>query len=87
MASVEITPPPPAKKKDNTGAAVAGVLIGAAVLAAIASKNKDDDRDRRDRRSFSPADGVTCFPRERACYHDRGHRFSDRWTDQVYGRR
>jgi len=84
---VEITPPPPlAKKNDNTGAAVAGVLIGAAVLAAIASNSKDDDRDRHGRRSFSPSDGITCYPREQSCYHDRGHRFSEKWTQRVYSR-
>jgi len=83
VLSVEITPPPPVARKDNTGAKVAGVLIG----AAIASSSKDDDdRDhhRGHGRGFSPADGVTCYARERSCYRDG--RYSEKWTRRVYDR-
>lgn len=62
--------------KDHS-AAIAGAVIGAAILgAALASKDKHKDD------WFSPADGVRCNKRERACYRD-GH-YSDYWSRRIF---
>jgi hypothetical protein len=65
-----------AKDKDHS-AAIAGAVIGAAILgAALASKDKHKDD------WFSPADGVRCNRRDRACYRD-GH-YSDYWSRRIF---
>jgi hypothetical protein len=67
----------PNDKKDNS-AAIAGLVLGAIVVGAIvASKDKDKDKD-----SFSPASGVRCVTRERACYENG--RYSRYWTNRIF---
>ncbi|MBX3485942.1 hypothetical protein [Phenylobacterium sp.] len=70
----------PNDKKDNS-AAIAGLVLGAIVIGAIAASSSNKDKD-RDKDAFSPASGVRCVPRERACYE--GGRFSRHWTDRIF---
>ncbi|MBU1376461.1 MAG: hypothetical protein KKE02_06335 [Alphaproteobacteria bacterium] len=74
------------KSKDNS-AAIAGLVLGAIVIGAIAASSKDKDRDRDDWNHhdvWSPADGVRCVSRERACY--KNGRYSDKWTQRIFYR-
>lgn len=74
------------KNKDN-GAAIAGLVLGAIVIGAIAASSKDKDKDRDDwnqHEVWSPADGVRCVARERACY--RNGRYSEKWTQRTFYR-
>lgn len=81
-------------KKDNSGAVVAGALAIGILAAAAASKNRDHDRDRdrrrdddrRDEPAYSPARGVDCYPRQRACY-ERGRGYSSYWTSREFNYR
>lgn len=70
----------PGDKKDNS-AAIAGLVLGAIVIGAIAASSKDKDKN-KDRDAFSPASGVRCSPRERACYE--GGRYSRYWTNRIF---
>ena len=76
------------KDGGSNGAAVAGLVIGAIVLGAIVAGSKDKDKDRdddwRNDEVWSPANGVRCVQRERACY--KNGRFSQSWTDRVFYR-
>jgi len=74
----------PEKKKDNSGA-VAALAIGALIAGAAIAASNDKDHDRRDRdRWFSPSDGIRCDRRARACYHDDGGRYSEKWTRRMF---
>lgn len=85
--------PAAAHHHDKEAGEIAAGLLGLAVGAAIV-----DDSERRHEvygppvtpyyaspRPFSPHYGVSCFPAQRACYHDEGG-FSAHWTHRVYGR-
>ena len=69
----------PGDKKDNS-AAIAGLVLGAIIIGAIAASGDKDKH--RDRDTWSPADGVRCSSRERACYEDG--RYSRRWTNRIF---
>ncbi len=77
------------KKKDNS-AAIAGLVLGAIVVGAIAAnatKDRDQNRDREDygrgrRGDFSPEPGVVCNAREASCYKDG--RYSEKWTRRTF---
>lgn len=73
------------KNKDNT-AAIAGLVLGAIVVGALVAgskdKHRDDDWDRHE--VWSPADGVRCVARERACY--KNGRYSEKWTSRIFYR-
>lgn len=73
------------KNKDNT-AAIAGLVLGAIVVGALVAgskdKHRDDDWDRHE--VWSPADGVRCVARERACY--KKGRYSEKWTSRIFYR-
>lgn len=73
------------KNKDNS-AAIAGLVLGAIVIGAIAasSKDKDKDDDWNHHEVWSPADGVRCVARERACY--KKGRYSEKWTQRIFYR-
>lgn len=66
------------KGKDNSGAVIAGAVIGAAILGAVLASKKDKHKEDW----FSPADGVRCNKRERACYRDG--RYSDYWSRRIF---
>lgn len=68
---------------DGTAAAVVGaLLVGAIVASAASSKHKDHYDDGYGRHSYSPHDGVKCFPREAACY--KYGEFSAKWTRKEF---
>ncbi len=73
------------KGKDNS-AAIAGLVLGAIVVGALVAGSKDKDRDDDWSRHevWSPADGVRCVARERACY--KNGRYSEKWTARVFYR-
>ena len=73
------------KNKDN-GAAIAGLVLGAIVVGALVagSKDKDKDDDWNHHEVWSPADGVRCVARERACY--KNGRYSEKWTSRIFYR-
>ncbi|WP_296594839.1 hypothetical protein [Phenylobacterium sp.] len=73
------------KSKDNT-AAIAGLVLGAIVVGALVAGSKDKDRDDDWNRHevWSPADGVRCVARERACY--KNGRYSEKWTRRIFYR-
>jgi len=73
------------KNKDNT-AAIAGLVLGAIVVGALVAGSKDKDRDDDWNRHevWSPADGVRCVARERACY--KNGRYSEKWTSRIFYR-
>lgn len=71
----------PARANEVAAALAAGV-VGAAIGASLAKSSKSGRRHADDR--FSPAAGVTCYRRQRACYKDGGG-FAAKWTYRIYG--
>jgi|GEM_PF-3473663 len=75
-------------KDKNNGAAIAGLVLGAIVVGALVAGSKDKDKDRDDdwnhHEVWSPADGVRCVARERACY--KNGRYSEKWTSRIFYR-
>ena len=73
------------KDGKNNGAAVAGLVLGAIVVGALVAGSKDKDKDDwRHDEVWSPASGVRCVARERACY--KNGRFSQQWTNRIFYR-
>jgi len=87
-----------ASAKDDTAAVIGGLIVGAAVGAAVSKKHKHPKTvyvptyvpvpaggygpawaD-----SFSPRQGVTCYPYQRACYKGNGA-FAPNVTWNVFG--
>lgn len=79
---------------DGSGAAgiVAGAVLGAVLLGAIARDHKSGDHRRSDDPydhdsnwddDYSPADGITCYRGQRACYKRNGA-YAPRWTDREF---
>jgi hypothetical protein len=75
---------------DDTAALVGGLVLGGIVAAA----SSHDHRHRNQyvpppppyqprMAPFSPARGVTCYPREGACYDNDGD-FLPSWTNRVF---
>lgn len=75
-------------KDKNNGAAIAGLVLGAIVVGALVAGSKDKNKDRDDdwnhHEVWSPADGVRCVARERACY--KNGRYSEKWTSRIFYR-
>lgn len=71
--------PQPGQAND-VAAAIAAGAIGVAVGASL-SKHSDHHHHGN---AFSPEAGITCHPKQRACYHDNGG-FAAGWTRQIYG--
>ncbi len=79
---------------DGSGAALGaalGVAVGAAIIGAIAADHKHDHHESATHRpsygagrTYSPARNVTCYRRQRACYHTDGS-FAPRWTRREFG--
>lgn len=78
---------------DLLGAAL-GVALGAAIIGAISSDHKHDDYRaptgsapprHQGRDPFSPAKGITCFPRQQACFSDPTGGVSTAWTPEEFG--
>lgn len=72
------------------GAAL-GIAVGAAIIGAISSDHSHDDyrapatgQDYGRARGYSPVANITCYRRQRACYHVSG-RFAPRWTEREFG--
>ena len=82
----------PIEAKDGVGIAIAGGLIaGAAIGAAIASKKKHSEviyvkpaPKPKPPKPFSPAAGIVCYPKQHACYKNGGA-YSGHWTHRIYG--
>jgi hypothetical protein len=72
----------PQARANDVGAAIAAGVVGAAIGASLAKKSKSRHKHADDR--FSPAAGVTCYRRQRACYKDGGG-FAANWTHRIYG--
>lgn len=79
-----------ARHKDDVAAGiVGGLLLGAVAVAASSHDHYHRDQYMpapvyRPRMSpFSPTFGVTCYPREGACYNDDGD-FLPTWTRRVF---
>jgi len=79
-----------AKNGEKTAAVIGGLLLGTAVLAASSSDYRHQDQyvpppppPPRYRAPFSPAAGVTCYPRDLACYNNDGD-FLPTWTNRVF---
>ncbi|MBP7001034.1 hypothetical protein [Amaricoccus sp.] len=58
----------PAYPNDATAAAIAAGIAGVAVGAAIANHHHHSHPGGH----FTPKPGVTCYNKQRACYHDDG---------------
>lgn len=58
----------PAASNDATAAAIAAGVAGIAVGAALANQHHHSHPGGH----FSPKPGVTCYNKQRACYHDDG---------------
>jgi hypothetical protein len=58
----------PALPNDATAAAIAAGIAGVAVGAAISNHHHHNHPGGH----FSPKPGVTCYNKQRACYHDDG---------------
>lgn len=77
------------KKGDNTAAIVAGIAALGIGIAIATSKHGDDHKHDSQWDGnlygdpFSPANNVTCVPRQKKCY-ERGH-FSYSWTKRIFG--
>jgi len=77
------------KKGDNTAAIVAGIAALGIGIAIATSKHGDDHKHDNQWDGnlygdpFSPANNVTCVPRQKKCY-DRGN-FSYSWTKRIFG--
>jgi hypothetical protein len=75
-------------------AAVVGVIVGAAALAAASRDHRHEHhrahsgsyQPRPNVAPFSPKAGVTCYPRERTCYHRNGS-VSNNMTATYFGAR
>lgn len=75
---------------DDTAALVGGLVLGGIAAAAISSDHRHQNQYVPPQPAyqprmapFSPTRGVTCYPREGACYNDRGD-FSAIWTNRVF---
>ncbi len=88
--ALSMTDPGSAHNHDDAAAAIiAGGLIGAAAIAA--SSHHYHHRDQYvpvpayypPAAPFSPARGVICYPRDRACYDNAGL-FLPSWTYRVF---
>ncbi len=85
------------RKGNDSGGAIAAVgaavLLGA-IIAAASSKKKSHEYDTYDnpgyndgnygRNSYSPANGVTCYRDQRACFDDRQNYIAN-WTAHEFG--
>ena len=69
----------PAAAHSDVAAAVAAGLVGVAVGAALS----DNSHHHSHSNHFSPQPGVTCYDRQRACYHDNGG-FAAHATREYY---
>ena len=73
-------------------AAVVGILLGAAVLAASSRDHRHENhrsysgeyRPQPNIAPFSPKRNVTCYPRQRTCYHRDG-RVASGMTQRYFG--
>ncbi|MEO1457616.1 MAG: hypothetical protein AAFV49_08635 [Pseudomonadota bacterium] len=80
---------------DDAGAALGaalGVAVGAAIIGAVSGDHTHDDyRAPADPPNYghgagySPARNITCYRRQRACYHVNG-RLAPNWTEREFGR-
>ncbi len=80
---------------DNAGAALGaalGVAVGAAIIGAVSGDHTHDDYRAPAQQpnyghgqGYSPARNITCYRRQRACYHVSG-RLAPNWTDREFGR-
>jgi hypothetical protein len=73
---------------DAAAAIIAGGLIGAAAIAASSHHHHHHDQYvpppyYTPGAPFSPARGIICYPRERACYDNDGF-FKPKWTYRVF---
>lgn len=75
--------------------AAAAIGIGAAIVGAISDDHRHDnyrpssrphDHQGSWRGRYSPAENITCYRGQRACYF-RDERFAPRWTQREFGRR
>ena len=60
--------------------------LGGAVIAAIGDSKGSSEPDGefdRGKQPYEPAEGITCYPDQRACYDSQG--FDPRWTRDEFG--
>ncbi len=79
-----------APARNDAGAVAAGLIIGAAVGAAVSSDIKHKNKiyvsgPPPSKKGFSPKAGVWCYPAQRACYNKNGA-YAPNWTYKVYAR-
>ena len=78
-----------AHNNDTAAAIIAGGLIGAAAISASSHHHHHHDQYipvpayYPPAAPFSPARGVICYPRDRACYDNAGL-FLPSWTYRVF---
>ncbi len=90
VLSVQFAPSPGERRYDpyapdapsiGTGAVPAPPAIGGGATPNSPSQRHPG----RNWSPFSPADNVTCYPRERACYNRRGY-YMPSWTRRVFSK-
>ena len=89
LAAVPLGLPTEAGARNDAGAVAAGIIIGAAVGAAVSSDIKHKNRiyvpGPPPPQGFSPKPGVWCYPAQRACYNANGA-YAPNWTYKIYAR-
>ncbi len=89
---VQLTPPPGERRYDPYAADApsigGGAVPGPSGPAIGGGATPSAPRQRHPGRNwspFSPADNITCYPRERACYNRRGY-YMPSWTRRVFSK-
>lgn len=93
MASTSLMYMPTEAPAGHTGAVVGGLVVGAAIGAALSKKHKHVEKIYVPgygpppvwTQTFSPKPGVLCYPAQRACY-DAGGAYNPKWTWNTFGR-
>jgi hypothetical protein len=92
LAAGQLALPGEAEARNDAGAVAAGLIIGAAVGAAVSSNIKHKNKvyvpgppPPPSNTGFSPKPGVWCYPAQRACYNADGA-YAPNWTYKVYAR-
>lgn len=89
--ALSMTAPGMARKwhSDDTAALVGGLVIGGIAAAAISNDYRHRDQyvppppDYRPSAPFRPARNVICYPKQYACYDNKG-RFLPKWSNRYF---